>query len=161
LRLAGARIAKVQPPAFVQKLFMRIQRAAQHLHPVARAGVIGLFSILLPCGWLYLYVFAAAGTGSPWLGGLAMVAFWAGTVPILAAVGVGVQTLFGPLRRHLPVAVALAMMLFGGIVVVRGFGVSTAHAAPQADTDEHSVDEALRRVKGTDEAELPCCPPPG
>ncbi len=160
LRFAGVRIRKLSVPASLQRLFVRCQTFAQKRHPVARAASIGLFSILLPCGWLYLYVFAAAGTGSPWIGMLAMIAFWAGTVPILAAVGVGVQTLFGPLRRHLPVAVALAMMFFGGIVFVRGYGVSTAHAGPQATSEEHSLDEALRRVKGAPDAPLPCCEPP-
>jgi uncharacterized protein len=162
LRFAGLRIKKAPLPKFLQRWFVRGQGFAQKQHPVARAGVIGLFSILLPCGWLYLYVFVAAGTGSPWLGLATMIAFWAGTVPILAAVGVGVQTLFGPLRRHLPVAVACAMVLFGGIVLVRGYGVSTAEAGATSSTGEdRSVDEALRRLEGVEEAELPCCAPPG
>lgn len=158
LRLVGVRIAKVKTPLFLQRLFQRGQRFAQSRHPVARAGMIGLLSILLPCGWLYLYVFVAAGTGSPWIGMLAMIAFWAGTVPILAAVGVGVQTLFGPLRRHLPVAVALAMMIFGGMIIVRGYGVSTAQAEVRETVEqERSLDEALRRARTAEDAELPCC----
>ncbi|MFG0251818.1 MAG: sulfite exporter TauE/SafE family protein [Phycisphaerales bacterium JB038] len=162
LRFAGMRIKKVPVPQFLQRWFVRGQAFAQKRHPVARALVIGLFSILLPCGWLYLYVFAAAGTGSPWMGLAAMIAFWAGTVPVLAAVGVGVQALFGPLRRHLPVAVAIAMVLFGGIVLVRGYGVSTAEAGTKSGASEdRSVDEALRRREGVEEAELPCCDPPG
>jgi sulfite exporter TauE/SafE len=48
---------------------------------------LGLVLGLLPCGFLYSALFAAAATGGALAGGLAMAAFALGTVPALAAVG--------------------------------------------------------------------------
>lgn len=79
-------------PAFLNGL---VRRATRTDRPVARALAMGLCSGLLPCGWLYAFVVTAAGTGGPWTGALVMGAFWIGTVPILAAVGLST----GHLRR--------------------------------------------------------------
>ena len=53
---------------------------------LARYG-LGVVLGFLPCGLIYGALGAAAGTGSPWRGALAMAAFAAGTVPILVVVG--------------------------------------------------------------------------
>lgn len=51
-----------------------------------RAPLVGLTSVLLPCGWLYTFVLAAATTGSLPLGTLVLFFFWLGTLPALLAV---------------------------------------------------------------------------
>jgi sulfite exporter TauE/SafE len=48
---------------------------------------LGTMLGLLPCGLLYGALAAAAGTGSPYEGALAMVAFGLGTVPALIVIG--------------------------------------------------------------------------
>lgn len=47
--------------------------------------ILGLFSVFLPCGWLYTYVLAAVATQSPWAGALVMSLFWIGGLPALSA----------------------------------------------------------------------------
>lgn len=113
LRWRGVRLPAAPLPAFVREGIGRATRAAARRPPVARAALIGLLTAFLPCGWLYAFVVTAAGTGSVLGGALAMAAFWAGTVPVLAALGAGLQALAGPLRRHLPVATALALVVVG------------------------------------------------
>ncbi len=113
LRWKGVRVPHPPAPAFVREGFGRLMKRTAAQPPVLRAATIGLLSAFLPCGWLYAFVVTAAGTGSPWYGALAMAAFWAGTVPVLAALGVGVQKLTGPLRRHLPVAPAVVLVAVG------------------------------------------------
>lgn len=113
LRWKGVRVPHPPAPAFVRQGFGRLMQRSAAQPPVLRAATIGLLTAFLPCGWLYAFVVTAAGTGSPWLGALAMAAFWAGTVPVLAALGLGVQRLSGPLRRHLPVATAAALVVVG------------------------------------------------
>jgi sulfite exporter TauE/SafE len=113
LRWRGVRVPHPPVPAPVREGFGRLMKRTQAQPPVLRAATIGLLSAFLPCGWLYAFVVTAAGTGSPLLGALAMTAFWAGTVPVLAALGLGVQRLAGPLRRHLPVATAVVLMAVG------------------------------------------------
>lgn len=51
------------------------------------AGVIGFLTGFLPCGWLWLFLAAAAGTGSIGQGAVVMFAFWLGTIPILLGAG--------------------------------------------------------------------------
>lgn len=67
----------------------RLGRLAGRLGPGLGAGWLrGVLLGLLPCGFLYGALTAAAAAGSPLRGALAMAAFAAGTVPALAAVGV-------------------------------------------------------------------------
>ncbi|MCA9786726.1 MAG: sulfite exporter TauE/SafE family protein, partial [Candidatus Cloacimonetes bacterium] len=52
--------------------FRRLFQNLQNKPPLWRAGMLGLASTLLPCGWLYAFAITAAGTGSPWQGALVM-----------------------------------------------------------------------------------------
>lgn len=45
--------------------------------------IFGIFTAMLPCGWLYTYVLAAMASGSVWSGVLVMVLFWMGGLPVL------------------------------------------------------------------------------
>ena len=156
LRIWGVRIGKLDIPEPVRRFFVRGQAFAQSQHPVVRALIIGLLSILLPCGWLYLYVFAAAGTGSPWYGGLTMVAFWLGTVPVLAALGVGVQTFLAPFRQHLPTVMAMVLIAAGSMVVVHGVNRNTT-TPHRKSADGYSLEQAIDRVEGIQSKVPPCC----
>ncbi len=89
--------------------------------PPARAFVTGVLAAMLPCGWLWAFVVTAAGTGSGAGGVLVMAVFWAGTLPMLVGIGLLVETVAGPLRRHLPAAAAVAMIVVG-LAAVAGRG---------------------------------------
>jgi sulfite exporter TauE/SafE len=81
--------------------------------PSTRAWLVGVLTGLLPCGWLWAFVVAAAGTGSPWLGGLTMVAFWLGTVPAMTgALSIGAP-IVDWLRQRMPVVTAAALVVLG------------------------------------------------
>lgn len=85
--------------------------------PWTRALVLGLVTPLLPCGWLWLFVLAGAGAGGPLAGAAVLAAFWAGTLPVLLALGLGVgRAASGPLARLRP----HAPWLTGGAFVVAG-----------------------------------------
>jgi sulfite exporter TauE/SafE len=100
-------------PAWFTNLAKRAHSRAFDLPPVARAATVGLLTTLLPCGWLYAFVITAAGTGSFIWGAVAMGAFWMGTLPMMAGIGLGAQTLAGPLRRHLPLATSVLLVAAG------------------------------------------------
>lgn len=78
-----------------------------------RALVTGLLTTLLPCGWLYAFVFTAAGTGSVPAALGTMTIFWAGTLPVMIGVGVGAQRLTGAFRSRLPLVTATAVVVMG------------------------------------------------
>jgi len=83
------------------------------------ALLIGLLTGLLPCGWLYLFVGAAAGSAHPLTGAAMMGVFWMGTVPALASVGLVVRRVSGPLRRYLPTFTATLLVVAGLYTIVQ------------------------------------------
>jgi hypothetical protein len=155
LRTSGVRIRKLPLPASLQAFVARGHRIAFDLPPLARASVVGLLTTLLPCGWLYAFAITAAGTGSPALGALTMAIFWLGTLPMLIAVGVGVQALTGALRVHLPLATSLLIVMVG-VWTVLGRMQMPAMAAT-SDVAATTVEQATERVTSLDFKEMPCC----
>ena len=125
----GARLAQV-PAAALRAL---------HAQPApVRALVIGLLSTLLPCGFLYVFVAAAGATASPLWGALVMAVFWAGTVPVMAGLGLAAQSLLGPLRRRLPVVTAAALVVLGLLAMAGKLGVPTPLPAADCCKPRHA-----------------------
>jgi len=116
----GARLPRVPAPAFAHTRFAAAMRAVHGRPAPVRALALGLVTTLLPCGWLWVYVATAAGTGSIATALLVMAAFWLGTVPMMAGLGVLAQGALGPLRRRLPVLTA-------GVLVVLGLATIGGH----------------------------------
>lgn len=95
-----------------------------------RAWLVGVLTGLLPCGWLWAFVVAAAGTGEPLLGAGVMAAFWLGTVPAMT----GALTIGAPvvtwLRRRMPAVTALALIVLGlGTLAMRWSDAGTRQVA--------------------------------
>jgi sulfite exporter TauE/SafE len=105
--------------------------------PARRALVMGLLTACLPCGWLYAFVVAAAGTGSPLGGAGLMAVFWLGTLPVMVGLGVGVRALARPLGRLLPVGCAVAMIVVGLLAVAGRVGAPELSHAPRAPAGAH------------------------
>ncbi len=98
-----------------------------------RGFAMGAMTGLLPCGWLWAFVATAAGTGHAENGLLVMTAFWLGTLPALAAVGLAAGRVLQPLRQRLPMVTALAMIVVGLLSIAGRFSMHTGHeAAPGA-----------------------------
>lgn len=121
--------------------------------PAVRAAAVGLLSALLPCGWLWAFVITAAGTASI-QGGLAvMAAFWAGTVPILLAIGFGAQSMALPFRRHAPLLTAILLVVIGIVAIVRR-PETTMSILSRIQNKGLTTEE---RVKNLDSGQMPCC----
>lgn len=116
LRIRGRQV-RLPVPHFLQRSYRKGFDAVAGRGPVLRGGAMGILTAFLPCGWLYLFAAGAAATAHPGWGALSMVAFWAGSVPVLAALGVGVQKLAGPLQRHVPSFSAVLLVVVGLMAV--------------------------------------------
>lgn len=136
----GLRIPMLDvPPALATRVAAAV-RVVQDRPPAVRALAIGALSAALPCGWLYAFVATSAAAGSALGGAMVMSAFWLGTVPLLAAVGLGAQRLLGRFRSRLPVVTASVLVILGALTVAGRFAPPTAdaHAAHSNPTaDEH------------------------
>lgn len=64
-------------------------------------ALLGLLWGLVPCGFLYAAQIKAAETGNLWAGGVTMLAFGLGTLPVMLAVGVSAALVSGDRRSQL------------------------------------------------------------
>jgi len=117
LAALGARLPATGAPPFLRTRFAAAMRAVHAQPPVVRALTVGLVTTLLPCGWLWVYVATAAGTGSVPMALLVMAAFWLGTVPMMAGLGLAAQGFLGPLRRRVPVLTASLLVVLGLLTI--------------------------------------------
>lgn len=105
----------------------------------ARAALLGVTSAVLPCGWLYTFVVAAAGQGNALGGAAVMAAFWLGTVPMLLGVGGAVEFLRQHALRGLPHLGTAVLLLLGlSTVFVRSPFTSTPNVNATDATSTHS-----------------------
>lgn len=133
------------------------QRFALSGRPVRRAGMVGLFTTLLPCGWLYAFVLGAAGTGSALAGLAVMAGFWVGTLPLLAGLGMGIRLLVPSLRRFAPIASALVLMLLGTAALAGRLEVPALAPKQGPDAVPASLERVGEQIRGLNRAEMPCC----
>jgi len=146
LQLLGSKWRIGGAPAFMQKLASMGFSKTAKLSPIARAGTVGLLTTLLPCGWLWAFVITAAGTASPVYGGLAMVAFWAGTLPVLVGLSVGVQKLAGRFASKVPVIASVAIVLVGAYTIYARSHVDLANASARHAGTQPSLKELTEEV---------------
>jgi sulfite exporter TauE/SafE len=127
----GLSIGSPRAPLAWQRALGRVLHSVREQPIAVRAGLTGLFTTLLPCGWLYVFVATAGGTGSVTSAMATMALFWLGTVPALVAVGIGAQTLLAPFRRRLP-------MFSAAVVLVMGLLSMSGHLMPATSPDAHA-----------------------
>ncbi len=140
LAATGVRVPQLAVPAFVREALAAAMRAVRDRPPLQRGLTLGVLTPLLPCGWLYAFVATSAAAGTAPRGALVMTAFWLGTVPAMAALGLGAQRLLGPMRRRMPAITAAAMVVIGLLTVAGKFGPPAMHAhdaAMQRDGHQH------------------------
>jgi len=113
LSASGVDAGRSSLPAWLQRAVSTVHRTAASMPPLRRAAMVGLATPLLPCGWLWAFALVAAGTGSALDGGMVMLAFWAGTVPILALLGAGIAALGHGQRKALAAIAGIAMVAVG------------------------------------------------
>jgi len=149
LRIGGVKIFRHRSESTISKWLGRGISLVGKRPPIIRAVVVGLLSGVLPCGWLWAFVVTAAGTGSA-LGGVAvMAAFWAGTVPVLLALGLGAQVLAVPLRKHIPAVTAVILVALGLYAIIARPTTAIAAMAKHQQMSETSVPSP--------DDPLPCC----
>jgi sulfite exporter TauE/SafE len=139
-------------PSAILHLAQRLGGRVAQLPPHGRALAMGVLSAALPCGWLYLFVTVAAGTGSPIAGAIVMLAFWIGTVPALVVVALGARKL--ALRWPALRAVSTAFVAGAGIFVAVNRVQADLHGCAALLRNQPSAEAALATAG---QEPLPCC----
>ncbi len=154
MRLAGSN-RRLVGGSFVSRITSPLTKwlaLARSMKGWQRAALIGAVSSLMPCGWLYAFVLAAAGTGSPLWGAALMVAFWVGTVPILVMVVLGMGHVAEPIAARVPVMVAIAVLSIGFYTVTMRSTIDLSGRVPAV-----AIQKSADYVRGIDQEKLPCC----
>ena len=109
--LLGVQVLRGRSPA----LFRLPTPVLMKLHQVSgnAALMVGLFSTLLPCGWLHTFVLGALATRHPLHGALYLTFFWLGTIPALSLTQTISQSLLSPLKRIAPRTAGVALIVIG------------------------------------------------
>ncbi|MCP9199633.1 sulfite exporter TauE/SafE family protein [Gramella sp. GC03-9] len=97
---------------------------------------VGFLNGFLPCGLVYMAVFAAIATGGAASGSLYMVLFGLGTVPLMTSaiwignfISVKART---QIRRLVPVFLSIIALMF----ILRGLGLGIPYVSPKAQQDQ-------------------------
>jgi sulfite exporter TauE/SafE len=97
---------------------------------------IGFLNGFLPCGLVYMALVGAMAMASAPLGGLYMMVFGMGTIPLMSGAALMSGILKGrwlpAVRRLIPVFVILIGLLF----ILRGMGLGIPYVSPQAPKDQ-------------------------
>ncbi len=158
-RHLGVRIPRAPLPKALTSLARAAHVRAFALSPLARAGVVGLLTTLLPCGWLYAFVITSAGTADPVYGAITMLAFWLGTLPLLGALGLGIQSLTGRLRPHLPLLTSLALVAVGVYTLSGRIAAPALAMKPEVPATIEDARAELGRTARAASENCPLCHP--
>lgn len=153
VRLPKLRLLGRLPDGMGRRLGQIMERARSQ-PPTLRAFILGISTTLLPCGWLYAFAVAAAGTASPLWGALVMAAFWSGTLPVMLGLGLGMKHLGARLRRHLPTLSALVLIVVGAASVLGrlNMDVMVREATQSLDQRAKALGPSAEAPTGA-----PCC----
>lgn len=154
LRAGGVGLARMPLPPRYLALVRSAHARAAALPDTARALGVGVLTVLLPCGWLYLFVLAAAGTGGPLPGAITMLVFWLGTLPVMVALGIGLRAASARVSRHLPAWTTAALCLVGVVSALSRAASPVTLATVRASADPPSV-----AAPAASPHDLPCCNP--
>lgn len=91
---------------------------------------IGFLNGFLPCGLVYMAVFAAIATGSLLEGSLYMVLFGVGTIPLMTTAIYISRFLKGSVRQHIQKAIPVFVIVIGALFILRGLGLGIPYISP-------------------------------
>ena len=143
--------ATAPSPSVVTRVLVWLRPTVFKLPAQGRAMAVGLLTAFLPCGWLYVFAFVAAGTASVFGGATVMVAFWIGTVPLLTGLVASASLVNKRFRMVIPVAGSILLVVTGAYTAA-GNGFASADALPRLQS---AVSE--KAIEDLGEAPLPCC----
>jgi len=91
---------------------------------------IGFLNGFLPCGLVYMALFAAIAGGNAINGSLYMAVFGLGTIPLMTTAIYFSQFLKGKARQRIQKAIPVFVILIGALFILRGLGLGIPYLSP-------------------------------
>ena len=105
------RYTVIQPPTFVLKYLNKISKDSSIFAPI----LLGVLTILIPCGVTQAMMILAIGTGSTLFGSLIMFAFILGTSPVFFLLGLTVSSIF---KNSILSKIAAVVIIIIGLIAI-------------------------------------------
>lgn len=132
---ASRRLALWRP---VTAVVDRLKRAMSFLLRRRSADalmLLGLLNGLLPCGLVYVACAGATATGDLFRGAWYMLAFGAGTVPMMLAISLSGRLVPFSLRLKLLKVVPVAIFLVASLLILRGMELGIPYVSPVLNSE--------------------------
>jgi sulfite exporter TauE/SafE len=91
---------------------------------------IGFLNGFLPCGLVYMAIFASIATGNPINGSMYMVLFGLGTIPLMTAFVYLGNFTTGLVRKRIQQFIPIAIMVIAILFILRGLGLGIPYVSP-------------------------------
>ncbi len=125
----------------VTRLVVKLKSAFSTLlqqRTLASQFLLGSLNGLLPCGLVYIAAAGAATTLTPLNGALHMVAFGAGTLPMMLGLGVASSRL-RPITLRFRKLIPICVMLVAMLLLLRGMALGVPYLSPSLNEYAHSA----------------------
>ena len=119
---------------FISKIKSALGKALKKKSPDTFL-TIGFLNGFLPCGLVYMAVFAAIATGSALQGSLYMFLFGLGTIPLMTTAIYFSRFLSGVMRKKIQKAIPVFVIIIGLLFVLRGLGLGIPYISPTPVSD--------------------------
>lgn len=96
---------------------------------------IGFLNGFLPCGLVYMALFAAMAVGNTARGSLYMAVFGLGTIPLMTTAIYFSQFLKGKARQRIQKIIPVFVIFMGALFILRGLGLGIPYLSPAAVYD--------------------------
>ncbi|WP_289061407.1 sulfite exporter TauE/SafE family protein [uncultured Zobellia sp.] len=91
---------------------------------------IGFLNGFLPCGLVYMALFGAIAMGNALQGGLYMMLFGLGTIPLMTTAIYFSDLLKGSVRQKVQKAIPVFVVVIGLLFILRGLGLGIPYVSP-------------------------------
>ncbi len=102
--------------------------------------MIGLLNGLLPCGLVYMGIAGSLAMATPFQGGLFMLAFGAGTLPLMMTVSIIGNRISVNVRSKVRKAIPVFVIIIGCLFILRGLNIGIPYLSPKINTETTIVE---------------------
>ena len=113
----------IQPPRFINRFIRKESKRASLFAP----AVLGLATVLIPCGATQAVMVLSIASGSAFVGALIMFAFTLGTIPLFLGAGYLAAGIGVTLRQSFAKAAAFVLLIFAVYIFNNSIALSGSH----------------------------------
>ena len=101
--------------------------------------VIGLLNGLLPCGLVYMGLAGASTMVDPFLGGLFMLFFGIGTLPLMTSISFFSSNISIERRAKIKKFIPVLIAIMGVVFILRGMNLGIPYLSPQISSESSEI----------------------